>query len=120
MANNRKLKAAVLNSSIANDCTSSTVCALPSFRVEGENPSITIDGVRYNWKGWSGSVLSSRERFIRKNQVRIIGGVIFYAHTIKPRLFRRSQINWIPQGNIDSSWIRGFKAAVFQCRGCDY
>lgn len=73
----------------------------------------TIRGVEYAWSGGFGAVIKSFERGVKLNEVRMIGGIVFYAYTVG-RSGWLSEIAWCPQQEIDAQWIRDFKAAMFR------
>jgi len=56
---------------------------------------ITIDGIKYQWNGGLGAILFSRERGIKKGDVRIIGGLFFYASNVANfSYFQKPRIEW--------------------------
>jgi len=87
------------------------VAGPPIGRVDATKLRATVCGIEYLWCGGLGSVISSRERGIRRNDVRIIGGVIFYAFTVGDGWL--ADVCWCPQGKIDFDWLRAFKSELF-------
>lgn len=81
----------------------------------GADLKVTLNGVEYLWGGGFGSVLKSCERSVKRGEVRIIGGVIFYAEIYLNRGTWTREISWIPQARFDADWMRAFKAAIFGC-----
>ena len=77
-----------------------------------ENLKATISGVEYTWSGGFGAVLKSHERGVKKNDVRMIGKIVFFAFMVSNSGWLR-EVSWCPQREIDAEWLRRLKAAIF-------
>ena len=77
-----------------------------------EKLKVIIDGIEYTWCGALGCVLCSFENGVKRNDVRIIAGHIFYADWVEKSGWYR-KIDWTPHGKIDIEWIRNFKKEIF-------
>ena len=81
-----------------------------------EKLTVTIDGIEYEWCGGFGAVLISYERGVRQGTMRRIGTGNFYASRIWTRGlcgFRPPQISWLPDQEIDLTWIQQYKRELF-------
>ena len=79
---------------------------------DAENLKATISGIEYTWSGGFGAVLKSYERGVKKNEVRMIGRIVFFAFNVSSSGIRR-EVSWCPQEKIDAEWLRNLKSAIF-------
>jgi hypothetical protein len=80
--------------------------------IYAERLTATVNGIVYTWSGGFGGVITSRERGVRTGDVRVIGGVTFYAYSLWGAGFKR-EVRWVPTFETTIEWIREFKRALF-------
>lgn len=73
---------------------------------------ITIDERKYEWSGYFGCVLNSRERKVKQGDVRIIAGEFMYAYRVYKHFLERPEVYWCFVNN-DLEKINSFKKKVF-------
>lgn len=82
------------------------------------NIQFTIDGYRYSWHGGFGAVIQSRERGVKKGDVRQIAGRQFFAYMAAVDYcdwwWQRPLVSWVPCEKFDAEWIRNFKMEILQ------
>lgn len=75
---------------------------------------LNIGRVEYRWLGGTG-VMFSRER-VKKDTLREISGVLFYAGYIEKKgWFRKSIISWCTKEDVNYEWVHKFKKTIFRC-----
>lgn len=87
-------------------------------RLHGENLRVTVGGTQYGWAGFGDSVcLTSSEKTVKASDVRVIGGVLFYASRTEMvgQWGSYPVVYWSPVEQVDEKWTREFKAALFGC-----
>lgn len=55
---------------------------------------VKIDDVKYEWCGWFGAVIKSKENGIKLGDTRVIYGTLFYAYIIEKRIFEKNIVSW--------------------------
>jgi hypothetical protein len=90
-------------------------CYAAPLRVDARNLRAEIGGVEYEWGGGFGAIIKSRERGVKVGDMRMIGGVPFYAYMLhREWQWSKPEVWWsIPNPHLTSEWIRAFKDAVF-------
>jgi ATP/ADP translocase len=83
------------------------------IRINSTCQKATIDGIEYRWGGGFGSLITSLEGGVKRNDVRMIGNIVFYAFSVENCGWKRL-VSWSPQQDIDPDWIRAFKKAMFE------
>jgi hypothetical protein len=88
---------------------------MSNIKIDTGNLKGTTGGIEYTWAGGFGGVITSKERNVPLGSVRMIGNTVFYAISYSyDSGFWRKTINWVPQEEISSDWIREFKQAFFR------
>ena len=55
---------------------------------------LRIDGKKYEWKGYLGTVIRSYENGVSEGDVRAIRHTLFYAFSIERHRFKKNQVDW--------------------------
>ncbi len=55
---------------------------------------VKIDNVKYEWCGWLGAVIKSKENGIKLGDTRVINDTLFYAYVIEKKVFEKNIISW--------------------------
>lgn len=82
------------------------------MKFDTSNLKFTTGGIEYIWFGGYGCIFYSYEQGVKINDIRMIGGVIFYAYMVERSGWYR-KIYWVPQEDINNDWIRRCKANIF-------
>ena len=75
----------------------------------------TISDVEYTYWGGFGCIISSIESGVKKDQVRYVGNVLFYAFSVE-RIYlfsRKRKVNWSVPG-ADCDFLNRFHSAMFE------
>jgi hypothetical protein len=77
--------------------------------------TIEISGQVYTWDGGFGAILTSRERGVKRNSVRMICGIPFVAYRVDQGFFyEEPEVSWtISYHQLDADWIRDFRQKLF-------
>jgi len=73
----------------------------------------TIDGVEYTWMGAFGCLFDSHENGVKRNDIRMIGGEVFYAYMVDNCGWKR-RVSWLPQEELTAEKVDEYKRAIFQ------
>jgi hypothetical protein len=71
-----------------------------------------IDNMYYQWHGQYGKILSSLENGVKKGDVRVINGTIFYAYLIYKNRFKKNDVCWSVI-DVDQEGIKKIKDTFF-------
>jgi hypothetical protein len=72
-------------------------------------------GRAYEWEGGFGAVISSRERGLRRGEIRYILGELFYVFDMYPAVFRIPRIAWSLVGPINTEKVQEIRIKAFGC-----
>lgn len=85
------------------------------FNGRAANKKFTIDNsdIEYQWHGYCGEVISSKENNIKVGEIRDIGGILFSAYRIEKRWFKKSIVSWTTVNKISIEDLRELNKQIF-------
>ena len=75
--------------------------------------SFDLNGIKYQWNGGLGVQINGYENGVKRGDVKMIGGVMFYAYSVDRRWFSKNRVGWCMVGEVTAEKVSELKSQIF-------